>query len=666
MRLRKVNLGDIVRWDGKDWFVDSHSATGTRLSPVLGGEPVWVSLDVVANHEDFEHLGAGDERGNVAVERIELARLPEAARDDVIFWRDHLNEARFGVVNPSDPEAQPRDGYGDGTTVDGRFHKKAEELTVAGVRITARALYKKDAKFRDEGILGLVNKAKFKTASVQGPTVPGEFSTAAHKVIAENLGASTRTAVKYLQMVKVRVAEDNPDADIKLPSDRTLLRFLTPLLDEARLTSTARQRRSHSNRPKRAYRPVLATYPGQYVETDTNIADLHVVMPNGEVVRPYVTVALDVYTRSIVGHHTHPAAPNAFDHRMLLVRSVMPRGVAEDSDPSAWLTNSPSLPGAAMMAMGQSVAESAPRPYIAIESLTMDRGKDFLAARAAAEQLGITVIDAPPHSPVAKPHVEQFFNFLNKEFCAGFDSYLGHSTDHRGHVPGTPVTYQVFATALDRWITEVYQNRPHSGLAPREHAGRSFSPNQMYAASFDATAGLPIPITVNDYIGFLPHVDRLIRADGIQMGNEAYDSVGLNGLRGTKQKHKVHHDPYDTDRVWVLHPETGEWIECVTRTVRLATLPFGRTVFANLAAMPKTDDPTDEWGQDFLAAESSRVKQAKKDEAAAKRTSKKATKTAAEKANRKNDDMPRPGPVAAAPLPPAAPVRSHADDYTIA
>lgn len=664
MRLRKVNLGDIVHWDNTDWFVDSHSGSLTRLNPVLGGIPRWVHLDIVANDGDFEYLGAGDERGNVAAERIELARLPKEVRDEVVFWRDNLNEARFGRINPSDQDAEPRDGYGEGTTVDGRFRKKAEELTNGGTPVSASTLYRKDAKFRDEGILGLVNKAKFKTTT--GPTIPREIREAAHRIIAENLGASTRTAVKYLQMVKVRVAEDHPDAEIEWPSDRTLRRFLTPLLDEARLTATARERRSHSNRPKRCYRPVLTTYPGQYVEIDANIADLMVLMPNGDEVRPYVTVAIDVYTRSIVGLHVHPAAPNAFDHRMLLIRSVMPRGFDENAASSSWLTNSPSLPGAAMIAMGQAVPESASRPFIAIESLTMDRGKDFLAARAAAEQLGITVIDAPPHSPAAKPHVEQFFNFMNKEFCANFDSYVGHSPDHKGRIAGTPVPYAMFVSQLDRWITEVYQNRPHSGLSPREHPGRSFSPNQMYAASFDATAGIPIPITANDYIGFLPYKGRLIRADGIQMDKEIYDSEGLDGLRGTKTSHEVRYDPYDTDRVWVKHPDTKEWIECASRTVRLSTHPFGRTVSANLSAMAQVEDPTDRWGQDFIAEENKRVDRVQADEKKAKRASKKAAKVAAEKANRKNDDIPRPGPVVAAPLPPAVLITSHPDDYTVA
>ena len=48
---------------------------------------MWVYLDGIANDDDFEYLGAGDERGNVATERIELARLPENVRDEVLFWR---------------------------------------------------------------------------------------------------------------------------------------------------------------------------------------------------------------------------------------------------------------------------------------------------------------------------------------------------------------------------------------------------------------------------------------------------------------------------------------------------------------------------------------------------------------------------------------------------
>jgi IS30 family transposase len=55
-----------------------------------------------------------------------------------------------------------------------------------------------------------------------------------------------------------------------------------------------------------------------------------------------------------------------------------------------------------MVAMGQTTLDAPAMPFIAVETLTMDRGKDFLASRVAAEALGWSVVDAPPHSPAAK------------------------------------------------------------------------------------------------------------------------------------------------------------------------------------------------------------------------------------------------------------------------
>ena len=49
-----------------------------------------------------------------------------------------------------------------------------------------------------------------------------------------------------------------------------------------------------------------------------------------------------------------------------------------------------------MIAMGQATPDAPAMPFIAVETLTMDRGKDFPASRAAAEVLGWSVIDAPP------------------------------------------------------------------------------------------------------------------------------------------------------------------------------------------------------------------------------------------------------------------------------
>ncbi|MBP3083812.1 Mu transposase C-terminal domain-containing protein [Mycolicibacterium fortuitum] len=221
------------------------------------------------------------------------------------------------------------------------------------------------------------------------------------------------------------------------------------------------------------------------------------------------------------------------------------------------------------------------------------------------------------------------------------------------------------------FIVTVYQNRPHKGLVLREHPGRTFTPNQMYSATFDASAGIPIPISQSDYISLMPRHDRTFQSDGIHLSNEIYDSPDLNEVRGRLGKHEIRQDPYDTERIWARHPDNGEWITCFARSIRLAALPFGTSTTASLSATDQADDPHTQWAQDFLDAESDRVKatRSRTDKGTQKALSgkaaqKKATKTAAERANRKRDPLPRPAVVE--PIPTAVPVREHPDDYTVA
>ena len=80
-----------------------------------------------------------------------------------------------------------------------------------------------------------------------------------------------------------------------------LLETLTP-----GLTETASHRRTESNQPNRAFQPILATYPGQYVEIDPTTLDVETAMPDGKIVRPYMTAAVDVYSGSVAGFHITP------------------------------------------------------------------------------------------------------------------------------------------------------------------------------------------------------------------------------------------------------------------------------------------------------------------------------------------------------------------------
>ncbi|MGW0158969.1 hypothetical protein ACWDUN_06555 [Mycobacterium sp. NPDC003323] len=231
MQLRSVNLGDIVTWDGCDWIVDAHGERGTRLNPVAGGSPVWVDLATISQDESFEHHRADTEHARAARNRVELAMLASEVRQDVLFWLQHVNEVQSGLIDPHDPDAQPRDGYGPETTLEERVQRKLAELDAAGIKTSRPSLFRKVAKYRTEGIAGLVDRRLLRRQEPR--RIAPEIEEAAQRVVADHLGATSRDVLYFIDKVKHRVRQDNPGKDVNWPSDRTIRRWLTPMLEAA-------------------------------------------------------------------------------------------------------------------------------------------------------------------------------------------------------------------------------------------------------------------------------------------------------------------------------------------------------------------------------------------------------------------------------------------------
>ena len=125
------------------------------------------------------------------------------------------------------------------------------------------------------------------------------------------------------------------------------------------------------------------------------------------------------------------------------------------------------------------------------------------------------------------------------------------------------------------------------------------------------------------------------------------DPVALRKLTPPTKDGKwvVRRDPYDPDRVWVQHPATGEWLECVSESYRRDGYPFASGLRL-LRDMPEADGiPAEEWATEQLARTSS----ANNGQGRAKRSE----KAHAVRARREAEAEPRPAP-ATSPAPPTA------------
>jgi hypothetical protein len=123
--------------------------------------------------------------------------------------------------------------------------------------------------------------------------------------------------------------------------------------------------------------------------------------------------------------------------------------------------------------------------------------------------------------------------------------------------------------------------------------GRDLSPNEMFAACVGITGYVPLPLTGDDYIEFLPASFRTLNDYGLTIDNRTYDCKALNPYRrldsglpgGNRRKWEVHYQPYDITIVWLRDHCSDEWftVPWVYRSV--AGQPFGLALWEHARRM---------------------------------------------------------------------------------
>jgi hypothetical protein len=138
-------------------------------------------------------------------------------------------------------------------------------------------------------------------------------------------------------------------------------------------------------------------------------------------------------------------------------------------------------------------------------------------------------------------------------------------------------------------------NRPHDGLRDPVTPGRTFTPNEKYAALVEAAGHVPIALSAEDYVELLPARWQAINAYGIKINHRTYDSQELapfrrqrSGVKTRKNRWEVHHDPYDVSRIWVRNHWDGGWLTVFWKHLHRVPVPFGELAW-NHALQDLTD-----------------------------------------------------------------------------
>ena len=280
-----------------------------------------------------------------------------------------------------------------------------------------------------------------------------------------------------------------------------------------------------------AARP-LAVVQIDHTRVDVVVVDEETREPIG---RPWITLAIDVFTRMVTGFHLTMAAPSRLSISLTLLHSV--------HDKAVWLRE-------------REIDASWPIAGLP-ETLHSDNGSDFRsrAFERACRDAGIKNIWRIPGEPHYGGHIERLIGTM-----MGAVHLLPGTTDSNPSAKGdyeSDKAARLTLRELERWIGLEIAGRYHNGI----HSALKRPPIAVWR---DHEADIPLRMPIDRlafWVAFLPEQERKLRPDGIHLfGLKYWSSVLTADVGRVTQKMLVKYDPRDLSRIFVLRP-SGHFIE---------------------------------------------------------------------------------------------------------
>ncbi|MEU5247380.1 transposase [Streptomyces asoensis] len=560
-----VEVGGRLRYDGRVWTLAVLEGARATLVSDEGGSAV-VVLPYLFADPSFGVEG-GPAPGRVPPFGL-LEALPVEVRERAVAWQRHVREVETGFPDAVGQGA-PREQFDPAVrSLAQRERAKAEELTAAGWAAGVATVRRMRARYRREGLWGLVDGRAVRERSAVG-RADERVVAAIRRVLEGQRERSTGTLVRLRRQVGWLLEEEYGAGVVALPPVSTFNRLVHAVADGQGLLGTAAQRRWHASRPVPPFTPTVALRPGEVVMMDSTPLDVMAVLDDGVSGRVELSIALDVATRSICAAVLRPVGTRSVDAAMLLAQMVVPAAMRPGWDAALSMRRSV-IPYERLVALDARLEQAAARPVIMPETVVVDQGRVYVSASfvSACESLGVSVQPVPPANGPAKGNVERTFRAIADGFSQYLPGHTGSDVSQRGAAAEQDACWSLaqLQELLDEWVVCGWQERRHEALRHPMMSQMALSPNEMWAALVAVTGYVPVPLSADDYVELLPVRWQAVNDYGIRFGYRTYDHPGLNPHRRRRSaradkngRWEVHHNPYDPNRVWVRLPEG--WLE---------------------------------------------------------------------------------------------------------
>ena len=279
-----------------------------------------------------------------------------------------------------------------------------------------------------------------------------------------------------------------------------------------------------------------------------------------------LTIAVDLFSRSVVALRLSPVSTKAVDASLVLFEAICPDSKARTG---GGLLPYAGVPSGVLIASGD--RPPCGLPALAPETLVIDHGKIYVSAhlRSVCQRLGISIQPARPLQPTDKAVVERIFRTIGEDLLAALPGYKGPDVYSRGEHPELEAYYFVdeLELIIRAWVAERYHRRLHQGLVVPEVPGLELCPNDAFEIGIARAGRMLVPARADLVYDFLPVAWRTIQHYGVELYGQRYDGPALNGYRNRRSEFTGRHagkwpirsDPDDIRRVFFQDPQTSEW-----------------------------------------------------------------------------------------------------------
>lgn len=587
-------VGSRIQFDGQPWTVGSFFGSTVQCRNQQGKTAVHDIAFLVASPgfrvlDDVELPAA-----NALVtfpDNVAKASLRQAET-----LLGHLNEVECGYKSGNQETAQPEEPRLEydpvGSTLSQRMEAKSQETG-----ISTRTLWELKAAYKRSGLYALVDKRQ--VSSGRNNVTDHRVVTALHQVLEEHRDKSNVTDKRLIALTEERLHDLYPDEKIRFPSSQTMYRLLARDPRGRAASKSAKRRRNDANRPESTYRHQVATRPGEFVLIDSTPFDAFALDPvTFKWIQLQLTIAIDLFSRSIVGWRFTPVSTKAVDAALLLYDIIRPK-LMQPGWPKEARWAYLGVPENLVVKLVEKEPEAgiAGVPLLHPETIVVDHGKAFIsnAFKDACARLGINLQLARVYTPTDKSQVERIFRRIREDFIETLPGYKGPDLYSRGVNIEDDAFY--FVDEIDAkfagWVAIRYQRKPHKGLSIPAVPLLKISPNEMYEEGLARAGFVHVVSSELMYYELLPTEWRTVQHYGVELRGLRYNADILHDYRNTQSswggvhagKWPIRYDPRDLSRVFFFDEPSSQWCElpwihelAEERPFNEATLSFAKAL----------------------------------------------------------------------------------------